>query len=45
MTEKDHHNIDLLNIHPNPGKKLDSISITKPKVGYLVIWAAMGVKS
>ena len=45
MTEKDHHNIDLLNIHPDPGKKLYSISITKSKPGYLVIWAATGVKS
>lgn len=43
MTEKDHHNIDLLNIHPNPAKKLKSISITKGRPGYLVFWAATGV--
>ena len=43
MTEKDHHNIDLLNIAPNPTKTLKSISINKTKPGYLVFWAATGV--
>ncbi|MBC7400560.1 MAG: hypothetical protein H7289_11495 [Mucilaginibacter sp.] len=43
MTEKDHHNIDLLNIHPNPEKTLKGISINKTKLGYLVFWAATGV--
>lgn len=43
MTEKDHHNIDLLNIHPNPEKTLKGISINKTKPGYLVFWAATGV--
>jgi hypothetical protein len=44
MTEKDHHNIDLLNVHPNPAKTLKGISINKTKPGYLVFWAATGVK-
>jgi hypothetical protein len=43
MTEKDHHNIDLLNIHPNPARKLKSVTISKSKPGYLVFWAATGV--
>ncbi len=45
MTEKDHHNIDLLNIHPDPARKLKSISISKTKPGYLVFWAAAGGKA
>jgi len=45
MTEKDHHNIDLLNIHPDPARKLKSIKISKSKPGYLVFWAATGVKA
>jgi hypothetical protein len=45
MTEKDHHNIDLLDIHPDPARKLKSISISKTKRGYLVFWAAAGVKA
>ncbi|HEY4322734.1 MAG TPA: hypothetical protein VGN20_02080 [Mucilaginibacter sp.] len=44
MTEKDHHNIHLLNIHPDPARKLKSITISKTKPGYLVFWAAAGVK-
>lgn len=27
MTEKDHHNIDLLNIHPDPKRKLLKIAV------------------
>lgn len=45
MTEKDHHNIDLLKIPANPNWKLKSISISKTKPGYLVLWAAAGVKA
>jgi hypothetical protein len=45
MTEKDHHNIDLLKIHPDPVKTLKSIYINKTKPGYLVLWAAVGVKA
>jgi hypothetical protein len=43
MTEKDHHNIDLLNIHPDPKRILKYIQIQKSKEGYLVIWAATGI--
>ena len=43
MTEKDHHNIDLLNIHPNRLKTLENIRVSKTKAGYLVFWAATGV--
>jgi hypothetical protein len=42
MTEKDHHNIDLLKIETDPGKILKSITIKKDKAGYLVFWAAAG---
>jgi hypothetical protein len=45
MTENDHHNIDLLKIPANPVWKLKSISISKTKPGYLVLWAAAGVKA
>jgi len=44
MTEKDHHNIDLLNIHPDPKRELKSLRISKSKPGYLVFWAAAGIK-
>jgi hypothetical protein len=43
MTEKDHHNIDLLNIHPDGSRKLISIQVEKSEAGYLVFWAATGV--
>ena len=43
MTEKDHHNIDLLNVHPNPERALKSIKISKNKPTYVVFWAAAGV--
>jgi hypothetical protein len=42
-TENDHHNIDLLNIHPDAAKKLKAVSINKSKPGYLVFWGAAGV--
>jgi hypothetical protein len=45
MTEKDHHNIDLLKITPNPAWKLKSIRISKTQPGYLVFWAAAGIKN
>jgi hypothetical protein len=45
MAEKDHHNIDLLKIAPNPAWKLKSIRISKTRSGYLVFWAATGVKN
>ena len=43
MTEKDHHNIDLLNIHPDPARKLKSLTVSKTKPGYLMFWAATGI--
>jgi len=43
MTESDHHNIDLLNIHPNSGRTLTHIQVEKSEAGYLVFWAATGV--
>jgi hypothetical protein len=43
MAEKDHHNIDLLKIHPDPSRKLKSVTISKSKPGYLMFWAATGV--
>ncbi|HWZ16608.1 MAG TPA: hypothetical protein VNW95_15320 [Mucilaginibacter sp.] len=44
MTEKDHHNIDLLKIQADPARLLKAIRISKTKPGYLVFWAAVGVK-
>ncbi|BAU53240.1 hypothetical protein [Mucilaginibacter gotjawali] len=44
MTEKDHHNIDLLKLIPDPKRKLKGIKISKGKKGYLVFWAAAGLK-
>jgi hypothetical protein len=45
MTEKNHHNIDLVKILPDPARILKTISIQKTKPGYLVFWAATGVKA
>ncbi len=44
MTEMNHHNIDLMNIHPDENRKLVSIQVEKSEAGYLVFWAATGVK-
>jgi hypothetical protein len=44
MTEKDHHNIDLLKIQVDPARELKAIRISKTKPGYLVFWAAAGLK-
>lgn len=43
MTEKDHHNIDVLKVETDPTRIIKSISIAKEKAGYLVFWAAAGV--
>ncbi|MDB5118946.1 MAG: hypothetical protein JWN56_164 [Sphingobacteriales bacterium] len=43
MTEKDHHNIDLLNIHSDAKRTLKGLKLTKNEFGYLVLWAATGV--
>ncbi|MDB5151171.1 MAG: hypothetical protein JWQ57_5191 [Mucilaginibacter sp.] len=43
MTESDHHNIDVLNIHPDPKRVLEKVTVSKDKAGYLVFWAATGM--
>lgn len=43
MMESDHHNIDVLNVHPDPKRVLKKITVSKDKAGYLVFWAATGV--
>ncbi|GAA3963335.1 hypothetical protein [Mucilaginibacter dorajii] len=45
MTEKDHHNIDLLNIHPDPKRILIRVSVSKTKPGFLMFWSATGVQA
>jgi hypothetical protein len=45
MTEKDHHNIDLLDIHPDPARLLKGVTVSKNKAAYLVLWAAAGVRA
>ena len=44
LNEKDHHNIDALNIHPDPKRILTGIKLRKLQGGFLVFWAATGVK-
>jgi len=44
MTEKDHHNIDLLKLIPDAARTLKSVKISKTQNGYLVFWAAAGVR-
>jgi hypothetical protein len=44
MTEKNHHNIDLLKLLPDAKRTLTRIKISKGKDGYLVFWAAAGVR-
>jgi len=43
MAETNHHNIDAVNIHPNPNRVLTAIKVKKTKAGYLVFWGAAGV--
>jgi hypothetical protein len=43
LNEKDHHNIDALNIHPDPNRILTAVKLRKLPGGYLVFWAATGV--
>jgi len=43
MAESDHHNIDVLNIHPDARRVLKKVTVSKDKAGYLVFWAATGV--
>jgi hypothetical protein len=43
MTEKNHHNIHLLELDIDPGQTLRSIKVKKSKGGYLMFWSATGV--
>lgn len=43
LNEKDHHNIDALNIHPDSSRNLIALKLRKLPGGYLVFWAATGV--
>jgi hypothetical protein len=43
MTEANHHNIDALDVHPNPAKMLTGIKVQKTAPGYMVFWGATGV--
>jgi hypothetical protein len=45
MTETNHHNIDALNVHPNPAKVLTGIKVQKTQAGYMVFWGATGVSA
>jgi len=45
MTETNHHNIDALNVHPNPAKILTGIEVQKTQAGYMVFWGATGVST
>ena len=42
MTEKNHHNIDLLKVRVDARQTLLKIKISKGKQGYVVFWAAAG---
>jgi hypothetical protein len=44
LVEKDHHNIDALNIHPDAKRTLMAVRIKKISATYLVFWGATGVK-
>jgi hypothetical protein len=44
LTEKDHHNIDALNIHPDPKRVLTAIKLKMVRGSYLLLWSATGVK-
>ena len=42
MTEKNHHNIDVVKVKADPKQTLLKIKISKGKEGYVVFWAATG---
>jgi len=42
MTERNHHNIDLVKVQADPKQTLISIKISKGKQGYVVFWAVTG---
>jgi hypothetical protein len=43
MAEKNHHNIDALNLHPDPARTLTMLTVAKAAGGYLVLWGGAGV--
>jgi hypothetical protein len=43
MTERDHHHIHGVDLHPDAGKELVSVQVSKTASGYLVFWGATGV--
>lgn len=43
MAESDHHNINALNIYPDPKRILVHVKVEKSTGGYLVFWSATGV--
>jgi hypothetical protein len=42
MTEKNHHNIDVVKVKADPKQTLLKIKISKGNAGYVVFWAAAG---
>lgn len=43
MTERNHHNIHAVDLHPDARKELVSVQVDKTAPGYLVFWGATGV--
>ncbi len=43
MAEKNHHNIDALDLHPDAVRTLTRVTVAKAAGGYLVLWGAAGV--
>jgi hypothetical protein len=43
MAEKNHHNIDALDLHPDAARTLVRVTVAKAAGGYLVLWGAAGV--
>jgi len=43
MAERDHHYLHGVDVHPNAGKELVSVQVTKTAPAYLVFWGATGV--
>ena len=43
MKEQDHHYLHGVDVHPNAGKELVSVQVTKPAPAYVVFWGATGV--
>jgi len=43
MRETNHHNIDVVNIHPDASRILTAIKVVKAKAGYMVFGGATGI--